>query len=400
MTGPQPADNAGTENDNDISAPKSTENCVVIDELLTSAWHAIVHGKTNEQITQQLSLFYDDDAITKARQKLSPFYTFAKRSDRVTKKERTTPNKAIDIFEIVRAMRETDWQAQKVQFAASKLNDIYVVKHGIGDELMMHNEIMQLKQRLQDVEELVKLVIGISTKIDVIKDAVDVIELKTANVEQTSTSSYSQVLKATASASSFSNENDTGTNSGALHKEQNSSSFNMRQPMRKQSTETTERRVPFRTFTINPFARDPTVQKSSYQSTPTDEFEGWRTATRRKKRPAICVTGNMDSDTIQSSCVRPLKLFVTRCDVNATPERLQNELVGRNKWDIMNVESLKTRFDNYKSFKLVINRANAPAADFLRPECWPKGLMVREFKPPRRDSPYTRRASGVPNTST
>jgi len=107
----------------------------------------------------------------------------------------------------------------------------------------------------------------------------------------------------------------------------------------------------------------------------------------------------MDSDSIQSSCVRPLKLFVTRCDVNATPERLQNELVERNKWDIMNVESLKTRFDNYKSFKLVINRANAPVTDFLRPECWPKGLMVREFKPPRRDSPYARRAPGIPNTS-
>jgi len=144
---------------------------------------------------------------------------------------------------------------------------------------------------------------------------------------------------------------------------------------------------PFHTFTINPFARDPNHRKVSQQPAAVDSQGEWKQILRRKKRSDKCVTGNMESDSIQSSGVRPLKLFITRCDVSATAEKLQDELLDRNKWNILETEQLKTRFENYKSFKMVINRGNLSIKDFLRPECWPKGLMIREFRPPRRYSP-------------
>jgi len=44
---------------------------------------------------------------------------------------------------------------------------------------------------------------------------------------------------------------------------------------------------------------------------------------RRIRRPDNCVTGNMDSDMIESSGSRPLNLFITRCDTSATTEKLK-----------------------------------------------------------------------------
>jgi len=171
------AEENSLENDDTTDLPDPTEKCIV-DELLTSVWHAVVHSKTDKQIAQELSLFYDDEAIRNARKKLLSFYAFRKRSERSTKKDPTPKVKAEDIVEIVKAVRDGDWKAKGVKFTASKLDDVYIVKGVIEDQLLLQNEVRQLRMRLEDVENLVQAVIGMSSKIDCIGVTLKAIEIK------------------------------------------------------------------------------------------------------------------------------------------------------------------------------------------------------------------------------
>ncbi|CAL8135222.1 unnamed protein product [Orchesella dallaii] len=180
-----------TENQ-DVPVSDNTEKCIV-DELLTSAWHALTHSRTDQEIAQEFSLFYDDEPIKTARKKLSFFHTFKKRSDRAVK-NRKPEARANDVLEILKALREIDWKAMDVKFTACNIENVYKVRGGIQDDLLIRNEINQLRDRLQTVEDLVKIVTGVSSKIDTISNALQTPNLMVDKVKVAYNDSFRLIM--------------------------------------------------------------------------------------------------------------------------------------------------------------------------------------------------------------
>jgi len=322
----------------------------IINELLASACHAITTSKTDEQIATSFALFYDDDSVKEAYDKLKIFYSLPRRCQ---KKDRVEA-RIKDVSEIVNALREIDWTAKNVQFLVSDISKICYVHGGLGDEIQMRDELQQVKRRLSAMEEQVSINADMNSKVNQILETVN--RLKDAP----NTSTYSDVLK---------NVKSTPPLDFVRNKRQV-------EPVIKR---------PNAFQSMNPFMRDPNESRKATHfqnhSTPTEQW----TEVKRKKhvKKKVHVTGNCDDDTgewmIKSSCTRPLKLFVSRCEEKTTTDELKSFLTGKHKWNVMNVDKLNTRFGTYSSFKVTLNRKDASISDFLKPEMWPSGIMVRLF---------------------
>ncbi|CAL8136071.1 unnamed protein product [Orchesella dallaii] len=118
---------------------------------------------------------------------------------------------------------------------------------------------------------------------------------------------------------------------------------------------TANQRPLFITKPINPLVKDPTDFRKfppNIQHSTSTEVNNWKLIQRKKtkKRHVTGSGSNEDDDegTIKSSCVKPLRLFVTRCAENTTPEKLKSFLVKTRKFDVMSVEQLNARFSNLK----------------------------------------------------
>jgi len=98
------------------------------------------------------------------------------------------------------------------------------------------------------------------------------------------------------------------------------------------------------------------------------------------------VTGNCESDLFTQSTVVPLRPFVTRCRSSATTKRLTEHIVNKQKWNMMDIEKLKRKLNGYSSFRVTINRFDEKENEYLKPECWPRGIMVRLFTQSRQAS--------------
>ncbi|CAL8110374.1 unnamed protein product [Orchesella dallaii] len=353
-----------TPNTSILSGPDETEQTCIVNELLASASHAILTSNTDDQITASFAVFYDDSAVRDAWDKLKLFHTLPRRSQKKDKAEARVK----DLSEIVIALRKIDWK--DIQFHVSDLTQVCYVHGTIGDEIQLLNEVQQLKKRISVMEDLVKAQDSMSSKIDELLGLVS----SSKTVAQTS---YSNILKAIK----------------PNHQPESDSNLQLGDNPTSIPPSTANQRPLFITKTINPFVKDPTdfrkFPQNFQHSTPT-EVNNWKLVQRKKtKTKKRHVTGNCsndddDEETIKSSCVKQLRLFVTRCAENTTPEKLKSFLVKTRKFDVMSVEQLNARFSSYTSFNVTINRKDKSVSEFLKPELWPKDIMVRLFMLKRR----------------
>lgn len=123
---------------------------------------------------------------------------------------------------------------------------------------------------------------------------------------------------------------------------------------------------------------------------------------RRKKKSTI-VIGNGDSDvdeignlTVPVSEVLPDRpkrahIFLSRIRNGVPEDAIQSWLISR-KVKIENIELLPIRFDEqtYQSFHITVEKGDREYDEFLSPNLWPKGALVKRWFLPRR--PYQPKA--------
>lgn len=319
---------------------------IVINELLASACQAIKNGKTIQEIVQSFALFYDGDTIRKARDVLEQvnLVKLPKRSHRrdFTKVE----VKSKEISDMIDALFAFDWNGNSYPFAAVDLNLICHVHGGLKDEVITKFEIHRIKTRLLVLEKMCETLTSVNSKIDDLSVAFNKsVEDRQSSLKEVTVQQSAQIPKPTFAQSVI------------MHKSLEQIDGNRIQT-----------------------------------STPLDEFKPvqgpemaqWKTVQKRRKRKSQHTVGCASSSLLQCSEVRPLHLFVTRCKQGTTADQLDNYFTEEKKWKPLKIEKLTTRFSTYESFKVTLDKAGNPIAEFLKPEHWAKNVCVRLFRETRR----------------
>lgn len=87
-------------------------------------------------------------------------------------------------------------------------------------------------------------------------------------------------------------------------------------------------------------------------------------------------------------------------------DQLHEYLSKNRSLNVISIDKIKTRFDTYSSWKVVLTKAGQDKREIMKPEMWPKNTIVRPFLPSRQasggtrnDNIVTRVTNFVPTTS-
>lgn len=314
---------------------------LIINELLTSAKYAIDTGKTASDIAPTFALFYKDAVIKSAHETLGLYLgTQSNLNVRLPTRSRKIDKddaKSTDLKNIVEAIRQIDWTGAKFPFVASDISQVCHVYGNLRDEVQMRSEMQRISNRLSNLEELLKSIPNIAQRIDAVMSTVKLTPPTTPSVVcstdesnlQIPSTSYKDKLTAKA-LTPLQEPKDT-----QVH---------------------------------------PKINKGPL-------LPPWQTvmSKRKSKKKDKCVVGMDESSDLLCSEVRPLKLFVTRCHAELKSEKLHDYLTKNRKLNIISIEKMKTRFDTYSSWKVVLNKMAHDRTEILKPENWPKNIIVRPF---------------------
>ncbi|CAL8138396.1 unnamed protein product [Orchesella dallaii] len=135
---------------------------MIVNEVLSATQHAILTGRTNDEIVPYFQTFYDDEAIIEAKKSLDSL--LGKRFSA----RRTADAKKKYIVDIVDTLRHDDVRGQltsrNIAFVALDLGNVCYVQPGIGDETILRREVAMLKGKFQDLTaayDEVKTFIGV-----------------------------------------------------------------------------------------------------------------------------------------------------------------------------------------------------------------------------------------------
>lgn len=120
----------------------------------------------------------------------------------------------------------------------------------------------------------------------------------------------------------------------------------------------------------------------------------WQTVTNRRKpikqrkslKPKREAVGKSSDTSFRG--VKQMKrgiLFITRCPPNTTEADFTSSIVNKvtDNFNLLSVESMSTKFNTYKSFKVTFDRndqsLNSFFNDTVTPELWPQGIIVKPF---------------------
>lgn len=324
-----------TEDDNDLSK----SDTLIVNELLASATHAIDTGKLTTDIVPSFVLFYDDLEVKSAHEALSSHINQCEMKVKLSTRSRKSDKdeaKSTDIKNIIDALRLIDWADQKVPFVVSDISRICHVYGALRDEIQMRSEMQRINQRLLSLEKLLQSIPNITSRIDTAITAIN-------------------------------------------HTPPTTPLIPFPLSFQGQPRMTYKDKV-----TVNTQKAAPQIQRqneSTEDEVPTPPSPSWRTvATKRqhraKKQPVV---GNDDSSGLFSTDVRPLKLFVTRFHPDTKSEDMTNYLQNSKGWKVISIDKLKTKYDSYSSWKVVLNKSGLEKSEILKSESWPKGVLVRPF---------------------
>ena len=112
------------------------------------------------------------------------------------------------------------------------------------------------------------------------------------------------------------------------------------------------------------------------------DADGFITVKKKQQRKRIVGT-RMQGGTVLKSAPRTADIYVGNCDVDISPESLQQYIEEEVKIKVKKCEKLITRYDNYASFKvtLFINDREK----LLSSDVWPSGIVCRKYYSPRNN---------------
>ncbi len=326
----------------------AVEKKITVNELLASAQHAIITGKTKIEIEVTFSKFYSEATINKARGAL---VNLALLPPKITRKT----DKTKELSQIIDCLQKTDWQGANVNFAAIDLGQICSVSSGIGDEMQFRMEIRELRNKFETL----------ANEVGQLNKLTDVDTTAAENIKNAGRGCPEQVNLFSAVVA--------GKNT----------------------------RIPSQRRLVSP----PLTQQvalRNYQSdlpTPSPEDEvnditkNFRTdddfiTVKRKKRtkPKI-VQGKAPSNLIKTvPKARVGMLFATRFAPETKTDDIMKmvEQNDSNTHTLLKVEELPAKHNSYKSFKLCFDLQNLPLSQFLRsmedPNKWAEGVFIRPFR--------------------
>lgn len=316
---------------------------IIINELLASAWHAIETGKLVNDIAQTFSNFYDDKDVKSAYEELNAYLALCDPSSTLTRRSASkdkTEARTKDITKIVDVLHEMDWKGKTFPLLVRDISKICHVYGSLRDELQMRGEMQQLSTRIFAVETLCKTINDISAKLETVVNAVQ-------SPGNSKSQDYSGALK---------------------HNLSNLNAQKLQKPGRPEKTTTSP---PFQLVLAN----HPVPEKEASPQTPPSP--SWKVIAPRKRKPPVL--GKDNCDTLRASQVQPVKLFVSRCHTETTAEALTAHLESKWSWKVLGVENMNTKFDTYKSFKVILSKEAKEIPEYLDPDKWPQNWFVRRF---------------------
>ena len=108
--------------------------------------------------------------------------------------------------------------------------------------------------------------------------------------------------------------------------------------------------------------------------------DGFITVKKKLQRKRI-VSTRMHGGAVLKNSPRRADIYVGNCDVDVSPESLQQYIEEEVKIKVKKCEKLITRYDNYASFKvtLFINDREK----LLSSDVWPSDIVCRKYYSPR-----------------
>jgi len=86
--------------------------------------------------------------------------------------------------------------------------------------------------------------------------------------------------------------------------------------------------------------------------------------------------------------VKTSSVFITRCQPETTCDDIKAYLINERQWNIKGVQSVNTKYQTYRSFRVDILRAdNTPESEYLKPAHWPENTLIARFNRPRWTGP-------------
>lgn len=332
---------AGDEN------PAGEPTHLIVNELLASAAHALLSGKTPDDIAQTFALFYDENAIRTARDALEKA-KFLEPPQRSRRKDFSKLEvKVKELKEIAESLVKYDATAKTFPFVASNFNQICHVDGGLSDSVQMRHEIHKLQTRLFELEKVCGGIFNIHDMVDKL--------VKTVNVNLNKNPTYKDAAA--------SNVPQVPLNIPIIH-----SSGNYVAP----------------TIPTNIITPEITIASTPVENRVplnVNRVRDWKTVQKKKKRPRLTV-GQADSELVSESQIRPLRIYLSRFKKGTETDQVKQCLIDELNWNLLHIESLNSKSTAFDSFKVTVNRNGKTISECLKPNLWPKGVIFRLFRDP------------------
>lgn len=311
--------------------------------------NAILDAKKTPEIITTFENYYDETAIAAAFEVLG-----LKRSAR--KRDRK-----IDLDDLLNHLRKEDWKGKNVRFAAVDFKKICQVPSGIGDELNLRYELIELRTKFNDMTAVLEDVKNLGKNVQIINDT------------------FAKAL--------------TSTELVAQPKPCNS--LKTRKPRvlipRPPPTPPPSQ---IHAMKNNKSDTDQDISNEiNIEETVNDQFT---LVTRRKRSSGKIIVGVGNSAGLKSVS-KPLRIktgmiLVSRCDPETTCDDVTREIEKLQKntgYKLHGVETWRSRYQTYSSFKVTYELGEKPLQQFLNEllyddnvdQLWPAGVLVKSFRP-------------------
>ncbi|CAL8140023.1 unnamed protein product [Orchesella dallaii] len=316
---------------------------VIINELIVSLQHAVITCRTSNDIVEAFSNFYEDDEVLEARNVILKLNGQRATSRKADKKKL--------VAECLDYVRKEDFKGKNLEFGATNVFKICNVHAGIGEDL--RQEIAEVRAKYESLTRAIG-------------------ELKT----------LSNGLENVAS--------DLKTFHGTVHSPTKPTKPSY---LKIANTGIKMRHISGSSRPVTPVS-PPISQKIAMQRDAgnvedgTDMNQEPFTLVKRKKNKSSSrvtgVGGTADSNVKSVPKPRVGLLFLSRCTPETTCDDIGTHIFRSVKsFKLLDVETWKTKYNTYSSFKISFNLETEKLSAFLKEtvtaELWPAGSLIKPF---------------------
>lgn len=259
-----------------------------------------------------------------------------------------------------------DWQGKKICFAAINLQDVCKVPAALGDELALRAEVTELKLKFEDMTKLYLEVKHIADKVSEATQQINtLLSLQPGEGN-------------TQCANTVTDENPLSS----VEEKTVSEAIRPKSPILYSQITAGGLVTP-----VEPESNEGTWTTVTNKRKPTKSPKPKTGKPKVSKQKHLSIIGSASDTTIKSAPTnreRRGALFVTKCQPQTSCEDLENDIKSKvSIYNLHKVESVKTKFDTYTSFKVSFllgdKKLNQFFREVIKPNMWGSGILVKPF---------------------